>query len=66
MMATAIGPQKTLRDSGAQVELVAPDPASLQAFGPNLMDPSRRADSAKAGLAEGRAEADELRTIWNK
>jgi NTE family protein len=43
-----------LRARGADVRTVVPDDASLDAIGPNLMDPSRRAQVAAAGYAQGR------------
>ena len=55
---------KILRESGARVELIKPDDASLDAFGMNLMDRSHRPAAAKAGLSQGRAEAARLRRIW--
>ncbi len=55
---------KILRESGAQVELITPDEASLDAFGLNLMDRSRRPAAAKAGLSQGRADAAKLRSFW--
>jgi NTE family protein len=45
-------------------ELITPDAESLAAFGPNLMDPTRRADIARAGIAQGRREAARLRAFW--
>ena len=39
--------------------------ASADAFGPNLMDISRRAAVVEAGLAQGRREAERLRNFWN-
>ena len=53
-----------VRQSGSRVELIAPDTASLEAFGLNLMDFRRRPDAAKAGLAQGRANAATLRQLW--
>jgi NTE family protein len=53
-----------LRQSGATVEVVFPDEAALEAFGPNLMDPSRRAAAAKAGLVQGTGLAGALRAAW--
>lgn len=50
-----------LRASGSVVELIVPDAASLTAFGPNLLDPSRRAGIAREGLRQGSAEAAALR-----
>jgi len=51
-----------LRESGARVSLISPDAASLEAFGMNLMDFTRRAGAAEAGLAQGKAEA--ARVAW--
>jgi NTE family protein len=56
---------KTLRDSGANVELIAPDRASFEAFGPNLIDEGHRVLAAKAGLAQGRKLADQIRPVWS-
>ncbi len=55
---------KILRESGAQVELIMPDAASLDAFGMNLMDRSHRPSAASAGLSQGRADAARLRSFW--
>ena len=57
---------KLLRDSGAKVELVIPDDKSLEAFGLNLMDSSRRADAAKAGVRQGQADAEKIAPAWNQ
>jgi len=53
-----------LRAGGSAVELIVPDGASLEAFGPNLLDASRRAAAAEAGLRQGRAEAARVRAAW--
>jgi len=53
-----------LRSGGARVELIVPDPACVDAFGPNPMDPSRRKRAASAGAAQGKAAADHLREFW--
>jgi NTE family protein len=57
---------KLLCDSGAKVELVIPDDKSLEAFGLNLMDSSRRADAAKAGVRQGQADAEKIASAWNQ
>ena len=54
----------TLRESGTKIELILPGAASIQAFGTNLLDPSRSADAVRAGLAEGNAQAASLRSVW--
>jgi NTE family protein len=54
-----------LRQGGSSVALVTPDAGSLDAFGPNLMDPARRPATLDAGLRQGRAEAARLRESWS-
>ena len=54
-----------LRSSGAQVELIVPDPLCIEAFGPNPMDSSRRKGAATAGVAQGRGSVDRLRQFWS-
>jgi NTE family protein len=55
---------ETLKDGGATVLSITPDEASLAAFGPNLMDFRRRADAARAGLAQGLAYAADVKGYW--
>jgi len=55
---------ETLKDGGATVVVITPDEASIEAFGPNLMDFRRRPDAARAGLAQGKAYAADLKTLW--
>ena len=54
-----------LRRDGSAVALVTPDAGSLEAFGPNLMDATRRPFALQAGLDQGRAEAARLREVWS-
>ena len=53
-----------LRASGSRVEAVFPDGDSLEEFGANLMDLSRRPPSARAGYAQGTALAERLTDFW--
>ncbi len=53
-----------LRQGGARVELIMPDDASVGAFGVNLMDAKVRPAACKAGIAQGRALAGELKAVW--
>jgi NTE family protein len=53
-----------LEASGSEVTLIIPDAASRGAFGLNLMDFTRRAGAADAGLAQGKAEAEALKGAW--
>jgi NTE family protein len=48
----------------ARVALVSPDAAALAAIGRNVLDPAKRAGSARAGLAQAAAVADEVRSVW--
>ena len=43
--------------ASARVELIAPDVASVRAFGADVLDPASRGPSARAGRAQGRIEA---------
>jgi NTE family protein len=56
---------KALTDAGAQVEVVYPDAASITAFGANMMDARQRPPAAKAGYAQGQADAASLAAFWN-
>jgi NTE family protein len=56
---------QTLRDAGRSVECLQPDAGSRAAFGPNLMDFSRRTASAEAGYAQGQSAASSLRAMWD-
>jgi len=55
---------QVLLDGGARVELVTPDDASVAAFGPNLMDMRRRPGAVQAGIVQGRAGAETIRSAW--
>lgn len=64
-MAARIDPELAqLRRGGSHVELITPDAASLESFGPNLMDASRQAAALEAGVKQGRAEAVRIRSVW--
>lgn len=49
----------------AQVTLVTPNRASVQAFGRNVLDPKRRAGAARAGRTQATTLAAEIRTTWD-
>jgi NTE family protein len=57
---------KAVRESGARVELIVPDDASVKAFGINLMDSRRRPGAAKAGMEQGQALAAKLMSMWSR
>lgn len=50
----------SLRADGAAVEVIFPDAATQEAIGPNTMDVRRRPAVARAGMAQGKAEASLL------
>lgn len=45
--------------------VVTPDPGAVVAIGPDSLDPSRRAESARAGLNQGRALATSVAAVWS-
>jgi NTE family protein len=45
------------------VQMVQPDAHSTAAFGADVLDPAIREPSARAGLAQGRAEVDRIRPL---
>ena len=53
-----------LRSSGSTIETIFPDGNSLDAFGSNMMDPSRRPPSALAGYEQGMAHGERLTEFW--
>jgi NTE family protein len=53
-----------LRAGGSSVEAVLPDSSSLEAFGHDMMDLSRRAPAARAGHEQGRSVAGQLTELW--
>jgi NTE family protein len=53
-----------LRSSGSTVETIFPDGSSREAFGSNMMDPSRRRPSGLAGYEQGKAHGERLTKFW--
>lgn len=53
-----------LREAGTRVNVIVPDPASAEAMGDNVLDPARRAPSARAGLAQGLRAAASVAADW--
>jgi NTE family protein len=53
-----------LRAAGSAVEVILPDAHAQEAFGPNLMDPSRRGAAAEAGLRQGAEVATRIASRW--
>lgn len=53
-----------LRAAGSTVDVILPDAQAQEAFGPNLMDPSRRGTAAEAGLRQGAEAAARLVSLW--
>ena len=64
---TGVGRQvEELRAGGARVALVTPDHDAIAAIGRNVLDPARRAGSARAGRAQAAAVADTVRDVWGR
>lgn len=55
---------EAVRASGSTVQVIVPDAAAVEAFGPNLMDPARRTQAVETGQRQGLAMAESLRTAW--
>lgn len=53
-----------LERNGARVAVVTADDESTRIFGTNPLDPSTRAPSARAGLAQGRSVGAEVARTW--
>lgn len=53
-----------IRNHGGEALLLVPDAACGEAFGPNLMDSANREAIARAGFAQGQAEAARVRAFW--
>ena len=53
-----------LRARGSRVETIFPDSQSRDAFGVNMMGPSRRPPAARAGYDQGRTLAEQLIEFW--
>lgn len=51
---------QALRAAGVRTLVISPGEAEREAFGPNLMDPSRRTPAAEAGYAQGLRLAREV------
>lgn len=54
-----------LREAGSLVDVVVPDEESLDVFGLNLMDTTRRIDAAQTGVRQGAFAAETVRALWN-
>lgn len=54
-----------LRAAGSRVVVVTPDSGSRRAIGRNVLDPARRAGSARAGHAQAAAVAAEVAAVWD-
>jgi NTE family protein len=53
-----------LRAGGARVAVVRPDAAARRAIGRNVLDPAKRAPSAKAGREQAALVRDEVAAVW--
>jgi NTE family protein len=69
-MSSAFGPMPRLSAqvaalrAVARVAVVAPDGRARAAIGRNVLDPGRRAGSARAGWEQAAAVADEVAAVW--
>jgi NTE family protein len=61
---TPVATQVEALRARSRVALVSPDPAAVRAIGRNVLDPSRRAQAARAGLAQARSVLGRVRAAW--
>ena len=54
-----------IEQANGTMTLIMPDAQSVELFGDNLMRVARVADLVAAGIAQGRAEAARVRTLWD-
>ncbi|WP_213450163.1 patatin-like phospholipase family protein [Rhizomonospora bruguierae] len=54
-----------LAAGGARVEAVAPDATARRAIGRNVLDPTRRADAARAGRAQAARVHARVAAVWD-
>jgi NTE family protein len=55
---------ESLQAGGSTVVTITPDDDAVAAFGHDLMDLARRADAARAGLAQAASQAAVLKELW--
>ncbi len=58
------GAEAQLAGTGARYTVVAPDRDARRAIGRNVLDPSARAATARAGLAQAASVADAVAAVW--
>jgi NTE family protein len=63
-MASPVTQAAALTQAGASVVLIKPDAAAVEAIGKNLLDPARRAASARAGRAQSAAVLSQIAAVW--
>ena len=51
--------------AGGRYDLISPDAETQEAFGPNLMDGTRRVQLIEQGLRQGKAEAARVKAFWS-
>ncbi|MEQ1783455.1 MAG: patatin-like phospholipase family protein [Hyphomonadaceae bacterium] len=54
----------TVSKAGGRYDLISPDAETQEAFGPNLMDGSRRVQLIEQGMRQGKAEAARIKAFW--
>ncbi len=54
-----------LEQQGSQVMVIKADEAAIRAMGVNVLDPANRANSARAGLAQGELLAQSVSSFWS-
>jgi NTE family protein len=61
----AVSAQVARLGDSARVAVVSPDAAARDAFGPNVLDPARRAPAARAGREQAAVAAPAVFSVWS-
>jgi NTE family protein len=61
---TGVASQVVALRKKSQAVLVTPDAAAVRAIGRNVLDPAKRADAARAGLAQAASALSAVRPVW--
>ncbi len=59
-----LGSELATLTPGGRVRVITPDEGALAAFGPNMLDPTRRVGAARAGLAQGQRAVGQVLALW--
>ena len=65
MKARVSAESEVVTKAGGRFDMISPDAVTQEAFGPNLMDGTRRIQLIEQGMRQGKAEAARIKAFWN-